>query len=329
MNRASSGMHRPLSRRDFVRSSLAAAALGGVTSGFFPCVGQALGETLTAVRPPVFWLQGMGCTGCSVSILNSLHPRIADVLLHVIRMDFHPTLMADEGEGAVEFMLRMAEEHDGGFVLVQEGAVSEKSGGRFCVIGEAGHQEFPLSVMLEKLAPHAAAVLAVGSCAAYGGVSAARGAVTGAMGVGEFFREKGIVTPVVNIPGCPPHPDWMVGTILILLDAVERLGLAEGVKAVAGGLDAWGRPRAFYGATTHENCPYLYKFDEKSMATSLTDKQNCRYALGCKGPGAWCDSPLRRWNDRVNWCVENALCIGCVQPDFPDGQSPFYRGFSI
>ena len=97
MNRDSSGMHRPLSRRDFVRSSLAAAALGGVTSGFFPCVGQALGETLTAVRPPVFWLQGMGCTGCSVSILNSLHPRIADVLLHVIRMDFHPTLMADEG----------------------------------------------------------------------------------------------------------------------------------------------------------------------------------------------------------------------------------------
>lgn len=301
-----------------------AAALGGVSRMFSPCVGQALAETLTAVRPPVFWLQGMGCTGCSVSLLNSLHPRIADVLLQIIRMDFHPTLMADEGEGAVEFMLRMAAENEGGFLLVLEGAVSEEREGRFCIIGEAGHEEFPLSVMLERLAPHAAAVLAVGSCAAYGGVTAARGSVTGAVGAQEFFRRKGIATPVINIPGCPPHPDWMVGTLLILLDAVERSGLAGGVRETAAGLDAWGRPRVFYGSTTHENCPYLYLFDEGRMATGFSDKTGCRYGIGCKGPGAWCDSPLRRWNDRVNWCVENALCIGCVQPDFPDGQSPFY-----
>ena len=137
------------------------------------------------------------------------------------------------------------------------------------------------------------------------------------MGVGDFFRKKNIATPVVNIPGCPPHPDWMVGTTLLLLDAVERKGLAEGVKEVATGLDEWGRPRVFYGSTTHENCPYLYLFDEGTMAKSLTDKAGCRYGIGCKGPGAWCDSPLRRWNGRVNWCVENALCIGCVQPDFP------------
>ena len=169
------GVRPPFSRRSFLRTSLMAAALGGVTRAFSPCVPQALAETLTAVRPPVFWLQGMGCTGCSVSILNSLHPRIADVLLHVIRMDFHPTLMADEGEGAVEFMLRSAEENSGGFVLVQEGAVSEEEDGRFCIIGEAGHEEFPLSVMLERLAPHAAVVLAVGTCAAYGGVTAAHG----------------------------------------------------------------------------------------------------------------------------------------------------------
>ena len=325
MNNGRSDTRTPVSRRSFLQSALMAAALGGVSGGFSPCVEKALAETLTAVRPPVFWLQGMGCTGCSVSILNSLHPRIADVLLHVIRMDFHPTLMADEGEGAMEFMLRSAEENDGGFVLVQEGAVSEEKDGRFCVIGEAGHEEFSLSSTLESIAPHAAVVLAVGSCAAYGGVSAARGAVTGAMGVQEFFRRKRIATPVVNVPGCPPHPDWMVGTILVLLDAVERKGLAEGVKEVAAGLDEWGRPRVFYGSTTHENWPYLYLFDEGTMARSLTDKAGCRYGIGCKGPGAWCDSPLRRWNGRVNWCVENALCIGCVQPDFPDGQSPFYQ----
>ncbi len=200
MSSDSSDSRAPVSRRIFLQSALMAAALGGVSGAFSPCAARALAETLTAVRPPVFWLQGMGCTGCSVSILNSLHPRIAEVLLHVIRMDFHPTLMADEGEGAMEFMFRSAEENDGGFVLVQEGAVSEEADGRFCVIGEAGHEEFPLSVTLERLAPHAAAVLAVGSCAAYGGVSAARGAVTGAMSVQEFFRRKNITTPVVNIP---------------------------------------------------------------------------------------------------------------------------------
>ena len=86
----------------------------------------------------------------------------------------------------------------------------------------------------------------------------------------------------------------MVGSILILLDAVERRGLAGGVQEVAASLDAWGRPRAFYGNTTHENCPYLYLFDEGTMAKSLIDKAGCRYGIGCKGPGAWCDSPLRR-----------------------------------
>ena len=324
MDEAETG-NGPLSRRIFLRSSLMTAALLGVTRTMRPCVAEALADTLHAMRPPVFWLQGMGCTGCSVSLLNSLHPDIANVLLHVIRMDFHPTLMADEGEGAMEFMLRMAKEQDKGFLLVVEGAVSEEKEGRYCVIGEAGHEEFPLSSTLARLAPHAAAVLAVGTCAAYGGVSAAEGSVTGAMGVQDFFRRKGIETPVVNIPGCPPHPDWMVGTLLLLLDAVERLGMAEGVAALAKSLDSRGRPLAFYGNTTHEKCPYLYLFDEGRMAATLADKSGCRYGLGCKGPGAWCDSPLRRWNGRVNWCVENALCIGCVQPDFPDGQSLFYE----
>ncbi|WP_294556339.1 hydrogenase small subunit [uncultured Mailhella sp.] len=325
MDKGRQGALRPLSRRSFLRSSLRAAALGGVTGVFDPGVARALAETLSAVRPPVFWLQGMGCTGCSVSLLNSLHPTIAEVLLHVIRMDFHPTLMAEEGEGAMSFMLRTAKESAGRYLLAVEGAVSEKDGGRYCVIGEAGHEEFPLSVILEKLAPGAAALLAVGGCAAYGGVSAARGCVTGACGVGDFLRKKGVKTPVINIPGCPPHPDWMVGTLLLLLAAVEEKGLAEGVAEMTRQLDSQGRPLAFYGNNTHENCPYLYLFDEGRMAKNLADKSGCRYGTGCKGPGAWCDSPLRRWNGRVNWCVENALCIGCVQPDFPDGQSPFYR----
>ena len=314
-----------LSRRDFVKLCTGTAAGYGVSRMFHPAVREALAGTLTGELPPVFWLQGQGCTGCSVSILNSMHPAIAEVLLKIISLDFHPTIMADEGAPAIEFMRRRARENDGGFFIVVEGAVSDLEGGRYCVIGESGHEEITMSSMLKELAPHAAAVLAVGACAAYGGVSAARGAVTGAMGVGAFFGKHGIATPVVNIPGCPPHPDWMVGTLLVALDAVKRDGLEKGLASVVALLDEDGRPKPFYGANTHENCPYLYLFDEGVFSEKMTDKSGCRYDLGCKGPFAMCDSPVRRWNGRVNWCVENAVCIGCVQPDFPDGQSPFYE----
>lgn len=314
-----------LSRRDFVKLCSGTAAGYGISRIVHPAVRQALAETLTGERPPVFWLQGQGCTGCSVSLLNSTHPAIADVLLQLISLDFHPTLMAAEGESAISFMLRMAGEKQGQFFLVVEGAVPVGGGGRYCVIGEIQHRELTLESALRNMAPRAAAVLAVGTCAAYGGVSAASGSVTGATGVRSFLNSAGIHTPVVNIPGCPPHPDWMLGTLLVILDLVRRKGLADGLAELVSLLDADGRPSPFYGANTHATCPYLYLFDEGRMAGTLTDKNGCRYDLGCKGPGAMCDSPVRRWNGKVNWCVENALCIGCVQPDFPDGQSPFYE----
>lgn len=313
-----------LSRRDFVKLCTGTVAGYGISRMFHPAVRQALAETLTGERPPVFWLQGQGCTGCSVSILNSMHPAIAEVLLQIISLDFHPTLMADEGEPAFEFMLRTAKAKQGQFFIVVEGAVSDQEDGRYCVIGEANHKEMTMSGTLRELAPHAAAVLAVGSCAAYGGVSAAKGSVTGAMGVRDYFKKAGISTPVVNIPGCPPHPDWMVGTLLVALDAIKQKGLAGGLADVVALLDDDGRPTPFYGANTHETCPYLYLFDEGNFSKVITDKSGCRFDLGCKGPGAMCDSPTRRWNGKVNWCIENSVCIGCVQPDFPDGQSPFY-----
>ena len=314
-----------LSRREFIRICTATVAGYGISRMFHPAVRQALAETLTGERPPVFWLQGQSCTGCSVSLLNSTHPAIADVLLQIISLDFHATLLASEGEPAIQFMQRTAREKQGQFLVVVEGAVPVEQQGRYCVIGESAHKEITMKDMLRTLAPDAAAVLAVGTCASYGGVPAARGSVTGAMGVRSFFQANGINTPVINIPGCPPHPDWMLGTLLLALESIHQKGLSGGLAEILELLDEEGRPKPFYGANTHENCPYLYLFDEGTMAGNINDKNGCRYALGCKGPVSMCDSPTRRWNGRVSWCVENALCIGCVQPDFPDGQSPFYE----
>ena len=102
-----------------------------------------------------------------------------------------------------------------------------------------------------------------------------------------------------------------------------RLNRSDPLLVRGSLLDSEGRPLPFYGRNVHENCPYLGKYDEGKFSATFTEKDGCRYDLGCKGPGAYCDSFERKWNG-VNWCVANAICIGCTEPSFPDGQSPFY-----
>lgn len=278
---------------------------------------------MTGERPPVIWLQGQGCTGCSVSLLNNVNPSIADVLLKIISLEYHPTVMGGEGHDAYTHMLNIAKNFKGKFFLAIEGSIPLAKDGRYCVVAEEGHTEITMADLVKKLAPDAAAVLALGTCAAYGGIPAAKGSVTEAMGTGAMLKQAGIKTPVVNIPGCPPQPDWIVGTIALALQKIKEKGLEAGLAEVVSLLDSEGRPLPFYGRNVHENCPYLGKYDEGKFSATFTEKDGCRYDLGCKGPGAYCDSFERKWNG-VNWCVANAICIGCTEPSFPDGQSPFY-----
>lgn len=314
-----------LSRRDFVKMCSGTVAGIGISQMFHPAVAEAISGSLDGSRPPVIWLQGQGCTGCSVSLLNSTHPSIADVLLKVISLEYHPTVMAHEGESAFEHMYNIAKEYEGKFFLIVEGSIPVEADGKYCVIGEMHHKEFTMVDSMRELGKKAAAVIAVGTCAAYGGIPAAEGSSTGAKSVGQFFEAEGIATPVVNIPGCPPHPDWIVGTLTVALDAISKHGLKDGLGEVVKILDDDGRPSIFFGSNIHENCPYLPMFDDGAMAEEFNDKNLCRYELGCKGPAAMADCYERKWNGGVNWCVNNAVCIGCVEPDFPDGKSPFYE----
>ncbi len=314
-----------LNRRDFVKLCSGTVAGMGISQMFHPAVAEAISGSLDGSRPPVIWLQGQGCTGCSVSLLNSTHPAIADVLLKVISLEFHPTVMAWEGEQAFEHMYKIAKEYKGKFFLVVEGSIPTGADGKYCVVGEIGHKEYTMAETMKDLAPQAAAVLAIGTCAAYGGIPAAEGSITGALSVSNFFKEQSIATPVVNIPGCPPHPDWIVGTLTVALDAINKLGLEKGLGEVVKLLDDEGRPTPFYGENIHDNCPYLPAFDAGEMAPAFPAVKKCRMELGCKGPATYADCFKRKWNNGVNWCVENAVCIGCVEPDFPDGKSPFYE----
>jgi len=300
-----------VSRRNFLKTVTGTAAGIGISQMFNPVLVSALEKALET--HPVLWIQGQGCTGCSVSLLNSVDPSILDVLLKVISLQFHPTVMASEGETALENLYHIAEKYKGKFSLAVEGAIPMAADGKYCIVGELDHKEITMVDMVRDLGAKAGSVLAVGTCAAYGGIPAAEGNETGATGVMEFFKTYGIKTPVVNIPGCPPHPDWIVGSIAHLLTK----GIPE--------LDDDGRPTVFFGENIHDNCPHLDEYDAGEMSEKLSAPKGCRMDLGCKGPDTYADCYKRKWNSGMNWCVDNSVCIGCVEPGFPDAMSPFYE----
>ncbi|MEG1609771.1 MAG: hydrogenase small subunit [Bilophila sp.] len=312
-----------LSRRDFVRLCTGTVAGFGVSQLFHPFVREVLAETLTGHRPPVFWVEGQGCTGCTVSLLNATHPGIADVLLKIIGMQYHPTLMAAEGQLAFQYMLNRANTFAGQYIFIVEGSIPLRADGRYCVVAASEHHEYTMVEVTDIMARNAAVVIAAGTCSAYGGVPAAHGQQTGAVSVSTFLQARNIPTPVINVPGCPPHPDWMVGTLVLLLDAIKRKGLQGGLVETLSTLDSVGRPKVFY-PNTHLSCPWLGAYQAEQFSPFLTDKAGCRFKLGCKGPWSGCDAAKRKWNGGVNWCIANATCIGCTEPNFPDGKSPFY-----
>ena len=310
-----------VSRRDFIK--LACVSAVGVlglrlvsTQGLNLLSAEGTEAEGTKVSElPVIWLQAGGCTGCSVSFLNTKSPTATNVLVdevvpgHHVNLLFHPTVMAASGEKALSMLDPKKE-----FVLVAEGAFATKDDGIYCVIGE----ETALKRLTE-LGKRAMAVIALGTCAAYGGIPAADPNPTGAKGVKKIFDEYHISTPVINVPGCPAHPDWFVGTIATIL--------ASGLQAVE--LDSQGRPLAFFEHRIHDKCPRRGYYDMGKFAKKLSDPY-CLYQLGCKGPITHADCPTRLWNGGTNWCIgAGHPCVGCVEPGFPDDTSPFFRKISL
>ncbi len=272
------------------------------------------------VEIPVVWLQGAACTGCAVSLLNSFAPSIHTVLLREltpgkhVNLRFLATAMAGQGYRVMDVLEDTAKAKPGGYALVMEGSI-QLTHGLFATLGEQDHHEVPISQTAAELARSAMAVVAMGTCASFGGIPAGQPNPTGAISIAELLAREKIQTPVVNIPGCPPHPDWLVGT----LATVMRYGLG----AVA--VDEIGRPKMFYGKLVHESCPRRADFDAGKFARSF-GQSGCLYELGCKGPVTYADCPIRMFNSGTNWCIgAGGPCHGCVEPDFPDRLSPLYK----
>jgi len=165
---------------------------------------------------PVVWLQGGACSGCIVSVLNAVSPDIRQLLLEPVvpgrhvNLLFQPTIMAAAGEKAMSVLA--GKEVESGFVLCVEGSVPTAHHA-YCTIGELDGKELTMEEKTRELASRALAVVAVGTCASFGGIPGSAPNPTGGKGVGQVLKDAGISTPVINIPGCPPHPDWFVHTV--------------------------------------------------------------------------------------------------------------------
>ncbi len=313
-----------LSRREFLKTVTLLGAAAAIEA-YKPEIVEAL-ESAAAGEVPVAWLQGAGCTGCTISLIQSSDPDLVEAITWFrLNIMFHPTIMVEpqhDPHGA----LKKLEAFPEGGVLIVEGAIPK---GNFCMVGEKDGRPVTFEEWVEELGRKAVAALAFGTCAAYGGIPSGYPNPTGCRGVKEFFEEKGIETPVINVPGCPPHPDWMLLTIAL---AVWGLKNPEYLEALLGNLDEYGRPKWFYPDYIHNLCPRRQYFDNLELADFKQEaeewwKTKCLWKIGCRGPVTKADCPVRKWNEGVNFCISaNAPCIGCVNPDFP-GKEPSPKSF--
>jgi len=252
---------------------------------------------------PAVWMGGGTCGGCSVSVLNTVAPSIKNVLIDEvvpgrhISLKFHTNISAGSGDLVIQAIEDTGQEYEGQFLLIVDGGVPTADGGVYCMVGERNGEPIPFYQWVVELGRKAMAVIALGTCASFGGIPGAEPNPTGVKSIMDIFKEDGITTPLINVPGCPPHPDWFIGTVAKLLIA----GLPKSED-----LDDWLRPKDFYGQLIHENCQRRAYFDEG----------NITYA----------DCPIRQWNNGVNWCIRSGMgCQGCTQPEFPDFLGSFYE----
>jgi hydrogenase small subunit len=255
-----------------------------------------------ARRPSVIWLNFQDCTGCTETLLRTSKPDLAELILHLISLDYHETLMAAAGKDAEDALHTAMQENAGKYVLVVEGSIPRKDKGVYLKIaGKPGIQ------ILEEVGRHAAAIIAIGSCASWGGIPSADPNPTDAVGVDSIIKDG---KPIVNIPGCPANPYNLLGTVL--------------QYAVAGTLpelDALKRPKFAYDRYIHDHCPRRPHFDAGQFARAFGDEGHrqgwCLFHLGCKGPVTHAPCSTRQFNEVIDcWPIGiGAPCYGCTEKE--------------
>ena len=305
-----------------------------LTNAHTPAFGLAPGP-ITEVH--AFWLAGMSCDGCSIAAVGAQQPSVEQlvsgaipglpkVLLH------HPVLAVESGEAFIT-PYRLAREGKLGapYVVIYEGSVADERiaahhGGYWSAWGadhaaDGSTRPIPTAQWLHDLAPGAAAVIAIGTCATWGGVPAAAGNVTGSMGVMDFLGKdflSALGLPVINIPGCSPIGDNFTETVAAVLMFLTGVGPLPA-------FDSLGRPAWMFTETVHRGCVRGGYYEEGTFAKNYGDPE-CLVELGCWGPVVQCNMVSRGAIGSMGGCMNTGgICIGCTMPGFPDAFAPFYK----
>lgn len=274
-------MSREMTRREFFRLSAKLTAVMGLGSSAVPGIAQAL-VNLSSGSVPVLWLQGQSCSGCSVSLLDGEAPGPAELLTSYISLLFHPILSAATGEEAMDVLAGAITQGD--FLLVVEGSIPVAMP-EACVVGGE-----PLARQVVRAAKRARSIVAYGSCASFGGIPAAEGNLTGASSLPDFLKHNGIRQRVVSIPGCPAHPDWLVGTLAHLVS----FGLPS--------LDELGRPKMFSPKSSMINARIFEIMNGSILSEILAIRAVC--SIGMFGARYLC----RLYVAQLEWPCEQLSC---------------------
>jgi hydrogenase small subunit len=278
----------------------------------------------------ILWITaGLGCDGDSVSIIAASQPSIEDVLLGAIpglpKVQLHnPVLAYEVGDGFMKYWYEAEAGRLEPFVLVVEGSIPNekiKKEGYWAALGTnpATGQPITTCEWIDRLAPKATAIVAAGTCAAYGGIHAMEGNPTGCMGLADYlgwnWKSKAGL-PIVNVPGCPVQPDNFMETLLYLL--YQLAGRAPMIP-----LDGQMRPKWLFGQTVHDGCDRGGYYEQGQFAEDY-NSPTCLVKIGCWGPVVNCNVPKRGWMAGIGGCPNvGGICIGCTMPGFPDKFMPF------
>ena len=300
---------RGVSRRAFLKYASYVSALMALPAGSAAAMAEGLAN---ARRQSVIWLSFQECTGCTESLTRSFSPTLESLIFDFISLDYHHTLQAASGEAAEKAREAAMAGNKGKYIVVVDGSVSTKDDGLYSTIAGVTNLE-----MLRASVKDALAVIAVGTCASFGGLPKADPNPTGAVAIDTLVTDK----PVINIPGCPPIPEAMAGVISYLVSFGK---IPE--------LDQRRRPKAFFGETIHDRC-YRRPFYERGLFAEGFDDPGarqgwCLYKVGCKGPVTYNSCATLKWNGGVSFPIQSGHgCLGCSEPDFWD-QGGFYRPLS-
>ncbi len=284
-------------RRDFVKVVTAAAVAVGIPFTAAEQMAEAAVEK--KLKPSVIWLHFQECTGCTESLLRTSHPALSTLIFDLVSLDYHETLLSAAGHQAEKCLEDTMKAHEGKYVLVIEGAIPVKDDGVYCKIGGKTALELANTV-----AAKAGAIIAIGSCASWGGIPSADPNPTGATGAPEVLKGKTVVT----IPGCPANPYNLLGVVL----QFATFGTLPA-------LDELGRPKFAYGRTIHEHCPRRAHFDAGRFVEVFGDAGHregwCLYKTGCKGPATHANCSVQHFGEVVDaWPIGlGHPCFGCTE----------------